>query len=285
MKVLVTGARGLLGSAVMETLAETGHEATALRSDLCDAEAVLGEIAKVHPDVIVHAAALTSVAACEADPPRAQAVNAEGTKLMVEGASGVGARLIYISTVSVLNSPEGNGKEEDEPHPQNVYNRTKREGELAVLAYGEGMVLRINVMGVPVGGSRGKSFLEWLTDSLVADTDVSLYTDERVNPLSNWTLARYIGELIETPIPERILHLGSKDVLSKADIGRRVASRYPAYRGTLTDVAKGDGGQSLGQPHEMWLNVERAERYLGPMPTLDGELAVLAEHGALPSFP
>lgn len=273
--VLVTGARGLLGSTLVEVLPTFGYRVAPSVTDIRDKEAVREEILRVKPDVIIHTAALANVATCEKDPAQAQAVNVEGTKHIIEAAREVGVPLIHISTVSLLTNPEGNGREDDEPHAFNVYNRTKLEAERAVLEYEKGATLRINIIGVHKDGSRGRNFLEWLVNSFTTDQDMSLYIDERVNPLSNWTLARLIGRLIALPEMPRILHLGSRTVLSKSEIGHLVAQRYPAYRGVIENVPRASKNPTSVQPLEMWLNTDLATELLGPMPKLEEELELV----------
>jgi dTDP-4-dehydrorhamnose reductase len=100
--VVVSGARGLLGATLMRVLPDAGCLAVPLSGDIRDAQVVAKQIAQASPAHIVHAAAMTYVAACERQPQEAFAVNGGGTKNVVEAARAVGARILYISTASVF---------------------------------------------------------------------------------------------------------------------------------------------------------------------------------------
>ncbi|HWC39456.1 MAG TPA: dTDP-4-dehydrorhamnose reductase [Acidimicrobiales bacterium] len=136
-RVLVTGAGGQLGRDLVEDFAANGggkaHEVVAAdraRLDVTDRDAVLQAMGAFRPDVVVHAAAWTAVDACEADPDRAMAVNALGTRHVAEGARLVGAHVCYLSTDYVFDGRASRPYTEwDEPNPLSVYGRTKLAGE------------------------------------------------------------------------------------------------------------------------------------------------------------
>ncbi|MEK7602528.1 MAG: NAD(P)-dependent oxidoreductase [Patescibacteria group bacterium] len=268
MKVLVPGSRGLLGTTLTAVLQSQRHEVIIFEGDISDEQNVKEQVRHTSPDAIVNASAIADVKVCEEEPEKARAVNALGQKYLVEMAQELSIPIIYISTVSVFNG-EGNYKEDDIPNPQNVYNKTKREGELHTLAYQKGIVARVNIIGIHRNGSRGKAFLEWMIDTIKANKDLTLYTDSRINPLSNITLSDLILKLLERPPEYQIIHLGSKDVISKADIGEMVLSYFPEYAGEVTRTPQST--QST-QPREMWLNVERAAKLFGPLPSVSEEV-------------
>lgn len=270
--IAVTGARGLLGSTLIRSL----PGAIALDVDVRDGTAVGEAVQAMNPEWIIHTAAKTDVAACEGDPDTARAVNAFGTRHVVEAARAVGARLIYISTVSVFDGRTGNYREEDMPHAINVYNETKLEGERYVAAYDRALTIRLNLIGIHPEGSRGRSFVEWLVNEIQADHNLRLFTDVRINPLSSHTVARYIRTIIEKQLPcGSLLHIGSSNVLSKAEIGKMVAARFPAYRGTIEEVSVDTLTDGVARPKEIWLNTEKATTILGPMPLLGDEIDLI----------
>lgn len=273
--VLVTGARGLLGSAVMRGLVDN-FTPVALRCDLRAESELQEEIVRSGARSIVHAAAKVDVAACEADPDTAREVNVAGTLRVVKAAEKIGARVLFVSTVSVFRGDVGNYREEDEPKPMNVYNETKREAEMIVLSYKYGHVLRINVIGVHPDGSRGRNFIEWLVDGARAHADMTLFTDVHINPLSNLTIAGLIDSMIRTEHLPHILHLGSADVLSKAEIGKLVLEHFPGYRGVLTAGSVENIADGVWRPKEMWLNSDATCAVLGlRMPTIRNEIDLI----------
>jgi dTDP-4-dehydrorhamnose reductase len=270
--VVVSGARGLLGATLMRVLPYAGFRAIPLFSDIRDAPAVAKQIAQAAPAHVVHAAAMTYVAACERQPQEAFAVNGEGTKNVVRAARAVGSPVLYISTASVFKGDHGDYREEDVPEPTNAYNRSKREGERYTLDYDRGTVLRLNLIGIHPDSSRGQNFFEWLLDGIRANKDITLFADACINPLSNWTIAALIAKILKCDGSGRILHIGSRDVKSKAAIGELVRARFPGYRGTVRPGSVDAVVDGVFRPKQMWLNTDRASALFGPMPTVVQEL-------------
>lgn len=273
--IAITGAGGLLGSTLMRTLLG----AKTIQSDIRDADSLKDEITQSGAKWIVHTAAKTNVAQCEKDPKEAFAVNGEGTKHVVDAAHAIGARVIYISTVSVFSGLSGDYRESDMPEPINVHNASKVKGEEYVRSYDGGVILRLNLIGVHPEGSRGTNFIEWLIDSIKAGKDLSLFEDVMINPLSNWTVAKMISHIITTGTSEKILHIASSDVRSKADIGEMLAKRFPDYRGKINHVSVDAIADGVKRPKEMWLNTDYTKEKLGlTMPTLDAEIKAIFRH-------
>ncbi len=256
----------------MRVLPDAGCRAIPLSGDIRDFSAVARQIAQAAPSQVVHAAAMTYVAACERQPQEAFAVNGEGTKNAVEAARGVGAPILYISTASVFRGDYGNYREDDAPEPTNAYNQSKREGELRTLDYERGMVLRLNLIGTHPDGSHGRNFLEWLLDGIRADKDMTLFADACINPLSNWTIAVLIAKILTRDRLGKILHIGSRDVKSKAAIGELARPRFPGYRGAMRQGSVDSIADGVFRPKQMWLNTDKATALLGPMPTVSQEL-------------
>jgi dTDP-4-dehydrorhamnose reductase len=269
---VVTGSRGLLGATLMRTLPEAGFRAVALTGDIRDAAAVAKQIAQAAPAHVVHTAAMTDVAACERQPQEAFAVNGEGTKNVVAAARAAGACILYVSTASVFRGDRGDCREADTPEPINAYNQSKREGERHTLDYDGGMVLRLNLIGIHPDGSRGKNFIEWLLDDFRANKDMTLFADVCINPLSNWTIAALIAKILVRDRLEKILHIGSRDVLSKAAIGELARARFPGYRGALQAGSVDAIADGVFRPKQMWLNTDKAAALFGPMSVVAQEL-------------
>jgi dTDP-4-dehydrorhamnose reductase len=270
--VVVSGARGLLGATLMRVLPDAGFRAVPLAGDIRDAAGVARQIAQAAPAHVVHAAAMTDVAACERHPQEAFAVNGEGTKNVVAAARAAGTPILYISTASVFRGDHGDCREEETPEPINAYNQSKREGERHTLDYERGVVLRLNLIGIHPDGSRGRNFLEWLLDDFRANKDMTLFADVCINPLSNWTIAALIAKILARDRSGKILHIGSRDVLSKAAIGELVRARFPGYRGTLQPGSVDAIADGVFRPKQMWLNTDKAAALFGPMPTVAQEL-------------
>ena len=133
VKVLITGAAGQLGTDLVLSAQNCGHEVFATRHsdlDITNKTQVTEMIRAAEPEAIIHAAAWTAVDACESDPQKAMAVNRDGTANIVSAARSVGARVIYISTDYVFDGTKPTPYiESDSPNPQSIYGASKLAGE------------------------------------------------------------------------------------------------------------------------------------------------------------
>lgn len=257
----------------MRALQQANIQVYAYEGDITDREAVMSFVTSCPVvDAIVHTAAATDVNRCEREPEWCTNVNVEGTRNVRDAAASHDARFVFISTVSVFSGVSGNDREEDAVDPRNQYNLSKVAGERLTAEYERGLTLRINIIGIHPNGSRGKNFLEWLVDSFQANKDMKLFTDVRMNPLSNWTLAECIRDILMHWPDARVLHLGSQTVLSKADVGRLALARFPEYQGNIEYVSSDTLSAAAFRPKEMWLNVDKAQGFGLILPTLESEI-------------
>ena len=105
MRILLTGARGQLGTDIALRLSDR-DEVLAVdlpEFDLTDRDTSLGMVTQFSPDVILHCAAFTAVDRCEAEPETAWRANALATRFLADGARRVGAHVVYISTDYVFD--------------------------------------------------------------------------------------------------------------------------------------------------------------------------------------
>lgn len=133
MRVLITGARGQVGSELAAFCAAAGDEVVGFSSplgDITSRDSVLQAVSSVAPDSIIHAAAYTKVDECERDTDRAFATNAIGCRNVAEAANLVGAHVVALSTDYVFDGTKPTPYHEwDQPHPLSVYGRSKLAGE------------------------------------------------------------------------------------------------------------------------------------------------------------
>ncbi|MSR21728.1 MAG: dTDP-4-dehydrorhamnose reductase [Gemmatimonadetes bacterium] len=136
MRILVTGAAGLLGGALVAEARARGHEVVGLsRTDLdvTDAPLVRRVVSRHRPDAVVHCAAYTAVDRAESEPDLARAVNRDGARNVATAAAECGAELLYVSTDFVFDGQKRSPYvPNDETGPLSVYGQTKLEGEQAV---------------------------------------------------------------------------------------------------------------------------------------------------------
>ncbi|MBQ8554474.1 MAG: dTDP-4-dehydrorhamnose reductase [Clostridia bacterium] len=138
MKIMVTGARGLLGQEVIRALLERGHACLGVSSadfDLCDAAATRRAVSDWQPEAIIHCAGYTAVDRAESEPARCMVVNSLGTLNLVRAALRADAKLLYVSTDYVFDGSGDAPRETGAPTgPLNVYGLSKLQGEETVRA-------------------------------------------------------------------------------------------------------------------------------------------------------
>ena len=136
MRILVTGAAGMLGTDVCKAATDAGFDVLAFertRLDVADASTVEAAVRRAGPDVIVNCAAWTDVDGAEASPQAALEVNGAGAGNVARAAAGCGAWIVHVSTNYVFDGSKSEPYLESDPvAPLSEYGRSKLEGELAV---------------------------------------------------------------------------------------------------------------------------------------------------------
>ncbi len=137
MKILITGAKGMMGSDLMKVLSQKKEYnligASRSDFDVTDYSQTLQFLKDKRPDIVIHAAAYTKVDDCESHSETAYKVNETGTKNISSGCKDINAKLIYISTDYIFNGKKNTPYlENDMPEPLSVYGDSKLKGELAV---------------------------------------------------------------------------------------------------------------------------------------------------------
>lgn len=138
MRIMITGAAGMLGLDLHRAATAAGHDALAhsrARLDITDATAVQASVAAAAPDVVVNCAAWTDVDGAESAYETALAVNGPGAGNVARAASACGAWTIHVSSDYVFDGTKGHPYLESDPaRPISAYGRSKLEGERAVAA-------------------------------------------------------------------------------------------------------------------------------------------------------
>ena len=158
MRVLVAGANGLVGSAVVRHCKQVGDEVLAYphqRLDIVDGELVNKTITDAHPELVINCAAWTDVDGCESDVARAFEVNSLGPENLALACQKINAAFVTISTDYVFDGKkEGFYTQLDEPNPLSIYGTSKLEGSSACAANPQTIVARTGF----VFGSGGRKF-------------------------------------------------------------------------------------------------------------------------------
>jgi dTDP-4-dehydrorhamnose reductase len=236
-RIVVTGAAGMLGTALIDHLAgrhdvvATGRTVGLQRdgvrwslADLRDGDAVRRLLLAERPDLVVHAAAIVDVDQCEKDPLTAHQIHAYSTDLMCRVVAEWDGAMIYISTDSVFDGQKSGRYDESDPAaPLNVYAKTKLEGEAACLALVRGTVLRTNIFG----WSRAErlSFAEWVLKGLVEVAPRTMFGDVTYTPIH----VTHLSEVIEQTWDRRLsglFHAAGSTMLTKHAFAMQMAEVF-----------------------------------------------------------
>ncbi|TQL48663.1 dTDP-4-dehydrorhamnose reductase [Homoserinimonas aerilata] len=239
MKILITGANGMLGHDLQAVLADTTHDVTALGRDaldVTDLDAV--RAASADHDVIVNAAAYTKVDDAESNEDAAHAVNATGAGNLATAAAENGARLVQVSTDYVFDGTATTPYAENTPlGPVSAYGRTKADGErLAQTANPDGTYI---VRTAWLYGAHGPNFVKTMLRLAGSHDTVSVVTDQIGQPTWTLDLARQIVALIDSDAPAGIYHGTNSGQASWYDFTREIftLSGLDAERVAPTDSA------------------------------------------------
>lgn len=264
MKILVTGATGMLGRAVMGRLAaeedfeliglchsRTGEGLVSV--DLTDMEKLETVLAEVQPDVVVHTAAIRKPDEFAADVASARRLNVDATDALARWAAAASGRfLVYISTDYVFDGTTPPYTPESPTHAVNAYGVSKLDGEVVVRAAAEGRsaILRVPILYGDVENLQESSVTTVIAQVLgLADPDRD-YSKSRPLLLDDWA-TRYpthvadVADILAQIVRRRLLgtfHWSGEEPMTKLDMGR-VAAEILGVDATLL---KGSGAPANG---------------------------------------
>ena len=198
MKLLVTGAAGMLGRDVMLAAGNAGHDVVGYgraELDVTDPAALGRKLDLERPDIVVNCAAWTDVDGAESAEEAAFAVNGAGAGNVAAAAAKVEARVVHVSTDYVFDGAKGAPYvESDQPAPLSAYARTKLAGEEAVAAASKRHFI---VRSAGLFGIGGRNFVETMLRLAEAQNEVTVVRDQVGSPTYTWHLAYGIVRLIE----------------------------------------------------------------------------------------
>lgn len=266
MKILITGASGLLGSALVAHLSDefeiigisrnhgsSPYSVRWVRLDLLDLEATRELIIKVKPDIVIHCAALVDVDACQKNFQLADKLHRSSTAIMAETISEWKGRLIYISTDSVFNGQKSSLYiEQDLPDPLNVYAKTKYGGEQAALLSDRAVILRTNIFGW--SRTERLSFAEWVLKGLVAGIPLTMFTDVRYTPIHVSHFSQIIRKILHIPELKGIYHATGSESLTKYDFAIIMADIFDLKMDNIIPASVDDLGLTADRPRNMALS-------------------------------
>ncbi|HSS31970.1 MAG TPA: dTDP-4-dehydrorhamnose reductase [Solirubrobacterales bacterium] len=222
MKLLVTGAAGMLGRDLMLAAGNAGHDVVGFghrELDVSDAAAVSKKLDLERPDIVINSAAWTAVDDAEEQEEAAFAVNGAGAGNVAAAAAEVGAGVVYISTDYVFDGAKGEPYvESDQPAPLSGYGRTKLAGEEATAAANKRHFI---VRSAGLFGVGGGNFVATMLRLAQTQNEVTVVRDQVGSPTYTWHLAYGIIRLIDG-IEYGIHHMAAAGKCSWYEFAREI---------------------------------------------------------------
>jgi dTDP-4-dehydrorhamnose reductase len=258
VKILVTGAAGMLGSDVVRAAEFVNHEVVALaRSDLdvTDRQAVVRTMLQERPAAVVNCAAYTDVDGAEDDLDGAMDVNAEAAANVAVAAAEIGARVLYPSTDYVFDGyKDGPYVESDEPRPQSVYAQSKLAGEHETT---EANPRHYIVRSAWLFGTSGRNFVETMLSLARDHGEVLVVRDQVGCPTYTAHLADALVRLLDTEA-YGIHHLASQGECSWYEFALEIFAQSKMEVRVMSCTTD-EFGRPAPRPAYSVLGTERAE--------------------------
>lgn len=268
MRVLITGASGLLGLNLALEMSRTneviGVDRSKLASapfqviqtDLLDTEALARLIDGTRPQAIIHCAAIADVDLCEGHPDLAHRTNSELPGRIAQLCARYKIRLIHISTDAVFGGQKhGAYVETDVPDPQGIYAITKLEGERTVLqAYPDASIVRVNFYGWSLSGKR--SLAEFFVDRLSKGTTINGFTDVTFCPLFVGHLSAVLVQMLPRELPG-VYHAVGPQAMTKYQFGVEIARKFGLQERLISPQSVNKSTLTARRSHNLWLSINK----------------------------
>lgn len=274
MKILVTGASGLLGLNLSlqmhkshtiigvdrQKLANTPFDL--IKADLLEADALPRVLDESKPDALIHCAANALVDACEQTPDVTHALNAVLPGKLASACFERDIRILHISTDAVFDGrKEGIYTEDDAPNPLGVYAQTKLDGEIAVLdANPNAAIARVNFFGWSLSGTR--SLAEFFVNNLGAGKIVNGFDDVYFCPMFVGDLADTLVGMLSKSLSGTYHVVGSR-AITKYKFGQAIANQFGFDAGLINPISVSDAGLKAKRSQNLRLSINKLSTALG----------------------
>ncbi len=276
MKILVTGANGLLGKKLVSLLSKndnivliaTGKGANRnptsgysyFTCDLTDQESVSNLFIRTQPDAVIHAAAMTQVDDCEKDRTACWRNNVHATEHVIKGCQSHQSFLLYISTDFVFDGEGGPYSEEDVPNPISYYGESKLAAEKLVQQSGLkwATARTVLVYGVTPDMSRSNIVL-WVKQSLEDKKPIRVVNDQWRTPTLVEDLAIGCQSIIEKRA-EGVYHISGAETYTPYKLALVVAEYFNLDSNLITPVDHTTFSQLGKRPPRTGFSIDKTVR-------------------------
>mgnify|MGYP002624433812 CR=1 FL=1 len=277
-RILVTGAYGLLGSNLAETIAD-GYErfgmvrthkpdfdlsgVTYVEGDIVDRKRVLELVKKIQPNIIINAAAYTNVDKSEVDREACWKTNVEGVANLAYAARLIDARLVHVSTDYVFDGKKQTPyKETDRTNPLGFYAKSKLAGENALHAGGGDFAIARTMILYGYSRSAGPNFVTWVIEQLRNKQRIRIVDDQIGQPTLASELAAALLKLAESDC-DGIFHISGTEALSRYDFTLEIAKLFDLDTNLIERIKTTALEQPAPRPMHSVFDLTRLETELG----------------------
>ncbi len=275
MRILVTGANGLVGSRLCRRLDSAGHQVVGVgrgerrvdgpfefvTCELTSAHEVERAFEGARPDAVVHTASMTEVDACERDPEQAYGLNVVATSHVALAARKAQAHLVHVSTDYVFDGDHGPYTENDLPNPRGVYALTKHMGEQTVRALAPSWAIARTAVVYGWPQAARPNFGAWLVSALASGQQVRLFEDQFVAPSLADNVAAMLAELVERKLTG-IWNTCGAEIVDRVTFGRALCETFGFDPALITPVNMRELNLASPRPLHSGLRSDKAASML-----------------------
>jgi dTDP-4-dehydrorhamnose reductase len=293
--LLVLGASGLTGYKTMQLSGsrfETygtynlriPYDESLFRLDVSKQDDLKKLFTEIKPDIVVNTIALHNVDYCETHEEEAFKINSKAVSGLTNLCNNLGSRLIHISTDFVFDGNIGNYSENDRPNPQNVYAKSKLQGELEAKKASSYSILRTSVIygWTPLETELSKSssgkpvnFAIWALSKIKKGETLKVVEDQFTSPTLADVLAAVIMRLASTEKND-VFHVSGTSCINRYEFTKKIAKVMGYSDSLILPVTSKSLVQAAKRPVNSCLNCEKLQKDLNfNLMTLDQSLAIM----------
>jgi dTDP-4-dehydrorhamnose reductase len=277
LRLLITGASGLLGAKLLQAASHAGHEVfatynqhpvkspNALQADLRNQQDIRKIIQQSSPEVVIHSASITDVDLCERKPELAFLVNGTATSNLAQACVTAKSHLVYLSTDYVFDGRRGMYEEGSHPNPLNTYGRSKLAGEIVTRKASESFSIARTSVVYGWGREFRPNFATWIYTKLRAGETVKVVEGQYSSPTLNSQLARMLLEVGEKHL-SGIIHLAGASRLSRFEFALEIAREFHMDQKLIMPADLKSTSWVAERPADSSLNVDKAQSALANKP-------------------
>ncbi len=271
-RILITGAKGLLGANLCLALSDSNEVYAAgrtipnlsfsknVKNIQMDITKNLDLIDSIRPEIIINCAALTNVDYCEDHPDEAEKINAESLMAITRKAKENSSFLIHISTDAVFDGIKGNYSESDKPNPINAYGKSKLLAEKIIIENNSNYaIVRTNIYGW--NRKDQMSLAEWMLSKLEENQEFSAFSDITFSPILVNNLADALLEVYSSGI-NGIINIASPESCTKYEFALAIAEIFDMDKSIIKKSTSEDFKFRAPRAKNMSLDVTIAKNTL-----------------------